>query len=196
MKTCSGCGEPKPLTDYGRDAQKRDGLTSRCLPCRRADCARYAATDAGRASQRKRGRRFAQANPEKVKAWTRAWRESHPDYSAEANRKWREANPGATAAYHRANRDKTMERVQRRRKRIKDAAAGPVDLDALWNGACGICHLTIDRDLLHPDPMSASVDHIFPLSKGGSHTQDNLQWTHLTCNLRKGNKEPAQPLAG
>ena len=33
--------------------------------------------------------------------------------------------------------------------------------------------------------MSASLDHIVPLSQGGTHTLGNVQLAHLVCNERK-----------
>jgi hypothetical protein len=34
-KTCASCDERKPLSAFGSDAQKADGLTTRCRSCRR-----------------------------------------------------------------------------------------------------------------------------------------------------------------
>lgn len=53
---------------------------------------------------------------------------------------------------------------------------------------CGICTLPVDRDLKWPHPMSASLDHITPVSLGGCHSPENVQCSHLTCNVRKGNR--------
>jgi len=53
---------------------------------------------------------------------------------------------------------------------------------------CGICSKRVDSALAWPDPMSASLDHILPLSKGGSHVPANVQLAHLGCNVRKGNR--------
>lgn len=50
---------------------------------------------------------------------------------------------------------------------------------------CYICGSPIDFELKHPDPMCPSLDHIMPVSKGGSHTLDNVAMTHLRCNQRK-----------
>lgn len=50
---------------------------------------------------------------------------------------------------------------------------------------CGICTEPVDRDLAWPDPMSVSLDHIIPVSRGGRHSRDNAQCSHLTCNIRK-----------
>lgn len=192
-KTCTGCGETKPLTDFGIDRQKKDGRAFRCKPCKAAQRSIYAQTPAGKQSLRERQRRFNEAHPDRRAEWMRAWREAHPGYSAEANRAWREQNPGAAAAYHQANRDKAMARLLRRRKRLAEAAFGVVDLSALWatqGTVCPLCSEPIDAGLPYPHPLSPSVDHIVPLSKGGRHCQDNLQWTHLRCNIRKGARPP------
>jgi 5-methylcytosine-specific restriction endonuclease McrA len=33
-----------------------------------------------------------------------------------------------------------------------------------------------------------SIDHILPLSRGGTHTEDNVELVCLSCNIRKGTK--------
>lgn len=55
-------------------------------------------------------------------------------------------------------------------------------------GRCGICGLLVDKMLRWPDPWSASIDHVIPLSRGGPHTKSNVQLAHLGCNSRKNNK--------
>lgn len=54
---------------------------------------------------------------------------------------------------------------------------------------CGICGKPVDKTLRSPHPMSATVDHIIPVSKGG-HPSDlsNLQLAHRCCNREKSNK--------
>ncbi|QOY37053.1 HNH endonuclease [Anaerobacillus isosaccharinicus] len=52
---------------------------------------------------------------------------------------------------------------------------------------CGICGDVVDDSLVYPDTMSASLDHIIPLSRGGSHTYENVQCSHLKCNIKKYN---------
>lgn len=44
---------------------------------------------------------------------------------------------------------------------------------------CGICKKRVPL-------KTRSLDHIIPLSKGGTHTKANVQIAHLLCNQRKG----------
>ncbi len=54
---------------------------------------------------------------------------------------------------------------------------------------CGICGKPIDMSLKAPHPMSACIDHIIPVSKGGHPSDiDNLQLAHWTCNRQKSDK--------
>lgn len=55
---------------------------------------------------------------------------------------------------------------------------------------CGLCGDVIDFSLSGRDPMGRSVDHVLPRSRGGAHTWDNCQLTHLRCNLSKGATVP------
>lgn len=60
---------------------------------------------------------------------------------------------------------------------------------------CALCGEPVDKTLTHPDPMSASLDHRVPIALGGTHTRDNVQCTHLACNLAKGKADPRVSLA-
>lgn len=51
---------------------------------------------------------------------------------------------------------------------------------------CGICGRAIDRRLSPPHRMAASVDHVVPVSKGGSDEDHNLRAAHFSCNSRRG----------
>lgn len=53
---------------------------------------------------------------------------------------------------------------------------------------CSWCGDPVDHTLKAPDPLSPSVDHIIPLSRGGDpYDLANLALQHLGCNSRKGN---------
>lgn len=51
---------------------------------------------------------------------------------------------------------------------------------------CSICGLPINYDLKSPDPWSFTVDHIIPITNGGTSDIENLAPAHRRCNLVKG----------
>jgi 5-methylcytosine-specific restriction endonuclease McrA len=59
---------------------------------------------------------------------------------------------------------------------------------------CGICGGKVDMKLQHPDPLFGSIDHIVPLSRGGTNDLANLQLAHLRCNLSKNDRGGAEQL--
>ena len=56
-------------------------------------------------------------------------------------------------------------------------------------GVCQLCNEYVYLNIDYPDPMSASIDHILPVSKGGTHALYNLQLAHWICNIKRGNKD-------
>lgn len=54
---------------------------------------------------------------------------------------------------------------------------------------CGICGKPVDFKQKYPHPLSACIDHIIPLAKGGHPSDiDNMQLAHWTCNRQKSDK--------
>jgi 5-methylcytosine-specific restriction endonuclease McrA len=83
--------------------------------------------------------------------------------------------------------------IQRRRRarKIQQGTDGYSDADIYQrdSGICQLCRLPVPSDRRFPDPLSASIDHIVPISKGGSDTADNVQLAHLSCNKQKGSRQ-------
>ena len=80
-------------------------------------------------------------------------------------------------------------RHYRERARRAGVAYEPVDKRRVFDRdrwRCGLCRRKVDPLLAYPDPMSASLDHIHPMSLGGAHTHANVHLAHLRCNLDKG----------
>lgn len=60
---------------------------------------------------------------------------------------------------------------------------------------CGLCGARIYMQKRSPDPLSASIDHIVPLSEGGSNMRSNVQLAHRRCNSAKGARGGFEQLA-
>ena len=57
---------------------------------------------------------------------------------------------------------------------------------------CAICGKPVDKSLRTPHPLSAEVDEIIPVSRGGDPLAwDNVRLTHRRCNRLKSNKSDA-----
>lgn len=173
---CSVCGGP---TGYVRGMVE----AVRCHPCVRDSAphgvARYRKHGC-RCDVCREGQRVAMA------AYDARRRERDPGYrTAEGgrDRSGEYAKYGYTEAQRR--------RDQLRRARKVEAPAEVFDSAEVYERdgwSCGICDEPVDPTLAYPDPMSASLDHVTPLSLGGSHTRDNSRCAHLRCNIRRGNR--------
>lgn len=98
-KTCTKCGETKPLAEFNKDRTMKDGLHSHCKEC-----------------AREKERKWREANPERHRENSRKWREANPERAREALRKWKEANPDRVHAYNQETTAKRSSRVRRIRK--------------------------------------------------------------------------------
>ena len=60
------------------------------------------------------------------------------------------------------------------------------------NWTCHLCGEPVPQFTHCIDGQSATIDHIVPLARGGSHTWDNVRLAHRSCNSARG----AKPLEG
>ncbi len=64
-----------------------------------------------------------------------------------------------------------------------------------YGNVCHICQEPIDIKLPRTSRLGLTVDHVIPLSKGGTDTMDNLRPAHWICNNRKSNKPLEEVIA-
>lgn len=80
---------------------------------------------------------------------------------------------------------------RRRKARLRGVSPVVITVAHLFRRGdrnCGLCGQPVEKAHKYPSPMSATVDHIVPLSKGGAHHIDNTQLAHARCNMVKGNR--------
>ena len=75
----------------------------------------------------------------------------------------------------------------KRRSSTYDARMRAVRLGDECGWECALCGLAVDSSYYYPHPLSPSVDHKIAVSSGGTDEWENLQMTHLRCNVRRGN---------
>jgi 5-methylcytosine-specific restriction endonuclease McrA len=119
-------------------------------------------------------------NPGKVSAWMATRYIKHKDRIDSRNKEWRLNNPIARRA-----------QAQKRRA-ISEGADGKFtaaeikDLFLKQRGMCAICR----KKLKQGGSEKFHIDHIQPISKGGSNWITNIQLACQPCNLKKNAKDP------
>ena len=147
MKMCNGCGVQKPLEEFSPDARSNK-RQPRCKECAIAWQKKYRDTPIGAA---------------RSKAVGEAWRAAHPDEIKAMGIAYRKANPEKIAAHN-----------TRRMARLNDVedtlTPDEVKLILKESKASGDLCTYCGK----PCGKRVTLDHIFPLAKGGPNTAENL----------------------
>lgn len=161
--------------------------------------------EANREYNAQRAREYRANNPEKRRQTVKAWAAANPERIAEIQARYRQRNAALRAerfrAYRQANPEKVSEGMKRWRQENKDKCrvyeanrraqkrGGSLSPDVVQNlmrlqrGKCACCHKDLGKSGYH-------LDHIMPLAKGGTNTDDNVQLLCPACNLSKHAKHP------
>lgn len=126
-------------------------------------------------------REYHQRNRGRVLARQRTYYEENAESMRKRTRDYFKQNP-------------EVKRKAERKRRAQKAGAEGLDLDfceanalKLQNGRCASCRIKVGGS-----NKKYHVDHIVPLSKGGSSESTNLQILCVECNLRKSAKDPIE----
>ena len=210
-KVCNKCGLEKPLTMFNKNNQRKDGLTASCKTCLailrkkydkkynqsakcRATARRYYYSAQGQKTKKAYRQKYV-LTMEQRERYRLAGRCHEKEGKYKERRKRYDSSPKGKAT--KARKDKryihtAKGRFSKRKTAIKRAhqlqATDNTLTSAEWEEIktqfcqrCAYCHQQIQ-------PLE--MDHVIPLSKGGTHTKENVVPACRTCNARKGNREP------
>lgn len=171
-RTCPHCATAKPAELFYRNRSRADGLSTYCKACtRQVRADRYRETI--RASQQA----WHQRNPEKSREYGRRWAAANPEKIRAKKARQVSERPEQYAAYAR-----TAESNRRARELAAPGSATTEQVAARWayyGGRCWMCRAT-----------ATEIDHVKPLSRGGSAWPANLRPACRTCNSRKRARWP------
>lgn len=170
-RTCTKCGEAKPLTEYHRDKRSPGGFRRQCKACRCAQTMDW--WYANQERQLQRHREYVDANRDRVREIdNRRYRENYDarvDLAMAVTHAKRAREAGAEY-------DTTVTRSALRER----------DGDR-----CHYCGVVMDfsRTTRKMARDKATVDHVVPISAGGGHTFDNTVLACWGCNADKRNED-------
>lgn len=176
FKWCARCKSVKPLDSFYRDSGRKDGRYPRCKAC----------CSAHQSEQRKA---YYQANKETINAACRAYyaanKEARTEAATQFHREHPEVNRAATKKWRANNPDKVADFSRTRRARILGSVGTHTTEDILQmvrdqHGLCAYCECQLEGGY--------EVDHMVPLSRGGSDSWENLAIACPPCNRSKNAK--------
>lgn len=189
-RQCTRCREQLSLDAFSWRSIKGRPMRplARCKECIRAEANRRRA-----------------ANPEPRRLSDRAFKARHPERKRAERRRWKLAHPEANRAQTRkaaAKRRKEKPEEVRAEKRVRRALMKGCEAEKFYDfdiferdqWKCGICTKKVDKRLAYPHPLSASIDHVIPLTQGDPHRPENVRLAHLICNIRRGNRGGGEQL--
>jgi 5-methylcytosine-specific restriction endonuclease McrA len=134
--------------------------------------------------------KFAALYPGGIKHKTCRWCNEPMEVSAKKSYAGRLYHPDCSKEAERARyRIKT---VKRQSKLVKPSRLAADEVVRTYGANCHICELPIDPSLPRTSKQGLTVDHLIPLSKGGSDTIENLRPAHWSCNRKKSDKLPEE----
>ena len=194
-KTCIVCKQSFPATPqyFTCDRSRPDGLHPYCKTCRNARrVARRQASQELTSKNRERANAWYYANHERAHEKRKQQYATNREQAIEYSRQWRIANPdryretmkACKHKHYRNNREQYAAYVRNRRARVQGASGShtAADIKAMLesqDGKCYYCGCAL---------VEYHVDHVIPVSRGGSNDPDNLVIACPTCNCSKNDR--------
>ena len=184
---CTACPRPKRK-------RRAEGMHYMpCMPCARGHLApRFSSTGQCTACLKEWKKLWRASNPDKAKAEIQRWREKNKERIADAYREWRlqnlDFNIKRCQQWREDNPEKHLASKSRRRAlelNAEGAWAGSDigDMRSRQGNRCYWCCVSLKG-------IPTEVDHVIPLSAGGSNWPENLCLACRPCNRLKNQRMP------
>lgn len=179
-KRCSTCRIPKDRSQFAKDRRRADGLRSQCKDCNKISKKRYRAENQHVIKAYTKS--YYWSNREACQERTREWRKRNRETIAEYDRRRRQECSEQIKAYYRENKAQFDHHRRQRQARLKGAPGTHTEEEILQmiedqGGLCAYCGASLE-DGFH-------VDHMLPISRGGTNDWSNIAITCPFCNWSK-----------
>jgi len=194
-KTCTNCNESKPATSKFF-TQRQGTITTYCKVCRAAYSKAYYAANRQKTLDRYKTNHFA--NPQHNRDLYNARYAANPQKKKDRNKARVAADPekhrAAVKASHIKYPETSTRKRHKRRAHKNNALTESYTIKQIISIYGNDCHICMEQiDLTAPRStrylgweLGLHLDHVIPLSKGGSDLIENVRPAHAQCNLVKG----------
>jgi 5-methylcytosine-specific restriction endonuclease McrA len=186
MKKCSKCGQEKDIEDFNKNKSKKDGRATECKLCKGLQDLKYRNShrDDNKSYQLKYRKEnkleldlkkkdyVANNKPAHLKR-QHAWYEKNKDDIKTRVSQYKKDHPEQYQMY-------SNKRLASKKTTIIEVFTNQ-DIKNKYGDKCFYCNGLFEH-----------IDHYMPLSRGGSHTLENVRPSCKTCNLHKSNKLPEE----
>ena len=201
MKKCTKCNVDKPLNEFYKHKTHKDGLKHKCKEC-----------------LKKFQKNYRQKNKDKIREYSKQWKKDNPEYQKQWSKKNKTYNKVNKEKKYQANKKWYKENKEYHNKWIKQRRLTDIEFRLRHNLririnqaihkfnfkkkntsieelGCSIQKYVVYLGQQFDKNMNWGnygtyweIDHIYPVSKGGSFHYTNTQPLTIEENRSKGNK--------
>ena len=196
IKICSKCKKKLSLDNFYKNCGNKDGLATLCKECNSEQGKKYFKENKDKVDIRNKKYyeenkdkvlKYNEENKNKIAIRAKKYHEENKDKTAIFWKKYYEENKDKIAItmkkYRIENKDKMRISVQNRRAR-KNLLPSTLTLEQweatkqYFNNRCCYCN----------EEKPLAQEHVIPVAKGGSYSQENIVPACQSCNSSKGTK--------
>lgn len=171
MKNCPMCKIKKSLNDFHKSSNTKDGAQGHCKDCKKILSKKYEKNRDAETKKKyhKNDWQKKKNNPQYLKQH-KEWLYKNSEYVKKKAKEYREKN-------------KILLLISRSNQKSKQKGYYGVISMKEWEF---VLLMTRYMCIACEDNTADSIDHVLPLSRGGTNTVNNIQPMCLKCNLKKG----------
>lgn len=184
MKKCTKCKYDKNLSEFYSNKSKKDGKATECKDCRKEQDKKY--REENKETRKNYQIKYWKENSAELYEAKKEYISNNKEAHLKRQHTWYEKNKDSIKiriSQYKKDHPEQYQMYNNRRLALKKTTIVELftiqDIVSMYGNKCFYCNDKFDE-----------IDHYIPLSKGGSHTLDNIRPSCKPCNLTKSNKLP------